>query len=214
MKPASNLGKENPGKAVEEKLKAIVKEIKSKSKVKVEYIYREGSIFDVISEVANEIKANVMILGTHGKKGIQHITGSYAMKVITESPVPVIVVQKRKSNPKWLSKRSFSRSALYTEASQQVFYAIVNSMLFKSEIMIYTQKSSDPGDIAKLKIITMPDRGRIPEEQGQVQIYPGRKHAEFHRPAPRLCCFQQCGYDHDDDRQQHREPKLRHQLME
>jgi nucleotide-binding universal stress UspA family protein len=149
----SKLGDEKAVKAVEDKLKAIVKNIKSKSKVKAEYMFREGSIFDVIHEVASDIKANLMILGTHGKKGIQHITGSYAMKVITQSPVPVIVVQKRKINPNGYEKIIFPIS-LYTEARQQVFYAIVNSILFKSEILIYKQKSSDPGAISQLDIIT------------------------------------------------------------
>jgi nucleotide-binding universal stress UspA family protein len=146
-------GKDNANKVVEEKLKAIVKDIKSRSKAKVEYLFREGSIFDVISEVASEIKANVMILGTHGKKGIQHVTGSYAMKVITQSPVPVIVVQKRKINPKGYEKIVFPIS-LYTESRQQVFYAIVNSMLFGSEILIYRQKAPDPIGTNKLDIIT------------------------------------------------------------
>jgi nucleotide-binding universal stress UspA family protein len=149
----SKLGDEKAVKAVEDKLKAIVKNIKSKSKVKAEYLFREGSIFDVIHEVASEIKANLMILGTHGKKGIQHITGSYAMKVITQSPVPVIVVQKRKINPNGYEKIIFPIS-LYTEARQQVFYAIVNSILFKSKILIYKQKSTDPGEISQLDIIT------------------------------------------------------------
>jgi hypothetical protein len=137
---------------VEEKLKAIVKSIKARSKVKVDYIFREGSIFDVIHEVASEIKANVMILGTPGKKGIQRLTGSYAMKVITQSPVPVVVVQKRKINPKGYEKIIFPIS-LYTEARQQVFYAVVNSVLFKSQILIFQQKSNSPADNAKLKII-------------------------------------------------------------
>lgn len=149
----SKYGGVNAHKNVEEKLKEIVKDIKAHSKVKAEYIFKEGSIFDVISEVAEEIKANVMILGTHGKKGIQRITGSYAMKVITESPVPVIVVQKRKINPKGYQKIVFPIS-LYTEARQQVFYAIVNSVLFNSEILIYKQNSTDPADITKLNIIT------------------------------------------------------------
>jgi hypothetical protein len=75
------------------------------------------------------------------------------MKVITQSPVPVIVVQKRKIDPNGYQKIVFPIS-LYTEARQQVFYAIVNSVLFTSEIMIYKQKSSDPVDISTLNIIT------------------------------------------------------------
>lgn len=148
----SKIGGDKVNKTVEDKLKAIVKDIKAKSNVKADYVFREGSIFDVIHEVASDIKANVMILGTHGKKGIQHLTGSYAMKVITQSPVPVIVVQKRKINPNGYEKIIFPIS-LYTEARQQVFYAIVNSVLFKSQILVYQQKGKTETDNNKLNII-------------------------------------------------------------
>lgn len=172
----NKLGGDKALKAVEDKLKAIVKDIKAKSKVKADYIFREGSIFDVIHEVASEIKANVMILGTHGKKGIQHLTGSYAMKVITQSPVPVIVVQKRKINPKGYEKIIFPIS-LYTEARQQVFYAIVNSVLFKSEILIFQQKSKIDAENAKLKVIT----SQIEEEFRKNNVKYSIKQAESTR---------------------------------
>lgn len=168
----SKMGGKNAEKMVEEKLKAIVKDIREKTKVKADYLFREGSIFDVIHEVAGEIKASVMVLGTHGKKGIQHITGSFAMKVITQSPVPVIIVQKRKINPNGYQKIVFPIS-LYTEARQQVFYAIVNSVLFKSEILIYRQHSTDPGDLTKLNIIT----SQIEEEFRKNGVHYNIEHA-------------------------------------
>ena len=63
--------------------------------VTVDTLALEGTIFDVINQVAKDIKATLMILGTHGKKGLQHVFGSYALRVVIDSPVPVIVVQKR-----------------------------------------------------------------------------------------------------------------------
>jgi nucleotide-binding universal stress UspA family protein len=54
-----------------------------------------GNIFDDIDKVADYEGARLIIMGTHGRKGIQHITGSYAMKVITNSKIPFIVVQDR-----------------------------------------------------------------------------------------------------------------------
>ena len=149
----SGFGKENTGLAVEKKLKEIVKVIKSKSKVSVDFIYREGSIFDIIQQVAGELKANIMILGTHGKRGLQHLVGSYAMKVITQSPVPVIVVQKRQIGPDGYKKIIFP-IGLYTESRQQVFYAIVSSLLFKSEILVFKQTSKQAADSTRLNIIT------------------------------------------------------------
>lgn len=175
----TRFGKENTAIAVESKLKEIVHDIKSKSKkVKVDYIYRDGSIFDVISEVATELKAQLMILGTHGKKGLQHLLGSYALKVISQSPVPVVVVQKRPISDHGYKKIVFP-IGLYTESRQQVFYAIVTSLLFKSEILIYNQVCKIPEDKAKLGIIT----GQIEEEfrkhQVKYSMFYAEKQANF-----------------------------------
>ena len=81
--------------AVDAKLKVIAEKYQNEYGVEVSYISREGSIFSTIAEVTEEIGANLLMLGTHGKVGMQHLTGSFALKVITGSPSPVIVVQKR-----------------------------------------------------------------------------------------------------------------------
>lgn len=82
--------------SLDTRLAAISEETAKKYGIKVSYIARGGDIFSTISEVATEIGANLLYLGTHGKVGIQKLTGSFALKVITSSPVPVVVVQKRK----------------------------------------------------------------------------------------------------------------------
>jgi len=81
--------------SIDEKLNKIASEIVKESNIEVVTESREGSIFTTISDVAKEIGANLIFLGTHGKVGVQKITGSLALKVITSSHVPVIVVQKR-----------------------------------------------------------------------------------------------------------------------
>jgi nucleotide-binding universal stress UspA family protein len=173
-----NLGRKDTGGAVETKLKEIVKSIKTKSKVSVSYVYREGSIFDVIQEVANELKVNLVILGTHGKRGLQHLTGSFAMKVITQSPVPVIVVQKRQITSHGYKKIVFP-IGLYTESRQQVFYAIVTSLLFKSEILIYKQTSNQVADTTKLNIITSQIEEEFTKHGVKYSITEAEKHANF-----------------------------------
>jgi nucleotide-binding universal stress UspA family protein len=174
----SNLGKENTGAAVEKKLKEIAKAIKTKSKVTIDCIYREGSIFDVINDVANELKVRLMILGTHGKRGLQHLVGSFAMKVITDSPVPVIVVQKRQISAQGYKKIVFP-IGLYTESRQQVFYAIVTSLLFKSEILIYKQTSNQVADTTKLNIITSQIEEEFIRNKVKYSITEAEKHANF-----------------------------------
>jgi len=81
--------------AIKEKLDEIVEGIKNTYNIEAEAMAREGTIFTTISDVAKDIGANLLYLGTHGKIGIQHLTGSYALKVVTSSPAPVIVMQKR-----------------------------------------------------------------------------------------------------------------------
>jgi nucleotide-binding universal stress UspA family protein len=53
----------------------------------------KGSIFRAIAEFANDKEASLVVMGTHGIKGMQKLTGSWALKVIVKSKVPFIVVQ-------------------------------------------------------------------------------------------------------------------------
>ena len=53
----------------------------------------KGSIFKEIAEFANSKDASLVVMGTHGMKGMQKLTGSWALKVIVRSKVPFIVVQ-------------------------------------------------------------------------------------------------------------------------
>ncbi|MBL7956447.1 MAG: universal stress protein [Flavobacteriales bacterium] len=65
------------------------------SEVRVHKLVRVGSIFDDIGDAAAEIDANLIVMGTHGMRGMQFITGSRALRVITSSNVPFVVVQER-----------------------------------------------------------------------------------------------------------------------
>ena len=84
-----------PVSIIDQRLKILADDLMSLGNIKVEYLSREGSIFKTISEVAEEIGANLVYLGTHGKIGIQRFIGSFALKVVISSSVPVVVVQKR-----------------------------------------------------------------------------------------------------------------------
>ena len=77
------------------RLNAIANEVKSAHDIEIETVAKEGDIFTTIGEVAKDLGANLLYLGTHGKVGMQKLTGSFAIKVVTSSPVPVVVVQKR-----------------------------------------------------------------------------------------------------------------------
>lgn len=55
----------------------------------------DGSIFHAIGETAKELKAEMIIMGTHGMKGAQKLFGSKALKVVVSSRIPFYIVQDK-----------------------------------------------------------------------------------------------------------------------
>lgn len=93
----AELKKENKGlETIDARLKELADKLTAEFGVKIQTFAKEGDIFSTIAEIAEDIKANLIFLGTHGKIGMQKLTGSFALKVITSSETPTIVVQKRK----------------------------------------------------------------------------------------------------------------------
>ena len=75
-------------------LNHVASEAGSKYNLKIEAHISKGSIFNAIADYANSRDANIVVMGTHGMKGMQKLTGSWALKVIVKSKVPFIVVQE------------------------------------------------------------------------------------------------------------------------
>lgn len=84
-----------PVSAIDDKLKELALSLSSTFGIEVDYVTREGSIFTEIADVIKELQVGLVYLGTHGKVGLQHLTGSFALKVVTSSEAPTVVVQKR-----------------------------------------------------------------------------------------------------------------------
>lgn len=138
--------------SITNKLNNIADDIREKSRISVETLTREGSIFDEIHGTAEDIGAKLMVLGTHGKKGFQYLVGSYALKVVTKSPVPTIVVQKRSFN-KGYENIVFPINT-FTEARQQVQWAIHMAKTFGSFINIFREKHTDATLDGKINIVS------------------------------------------------------------
>ena len=90
------IGSADEATAAKVKLDAKVKQLTSGCPtLRFEYHTRVGNIFEDIGDAAAEIGASLIIMGTHGPKGLQHLVGSNALRVITHSTIPFIVVQER-----------------------------------------------------------------------------------------------------------------------
>src|SRR5688572_17081477 len=81
-----------------QKLEDIAFKNQKDTGVPTSYHSVQGSIFTTIGDYADELDAALIVLGTPGVKGMQHVLGANSMRVILSSGVPVIVVQKRKAN--------------------------------------------------------------------------------------------------------------------
>ncbi len=149
----AELKKKNVGvDFIEYRLKEYKKYYEKKYQVVVDTIAVEGNIFSTISDIAREIKANLMVMGTHGKKGLQHVFGSYALKVVVEAPVPVVVVQKR------AFKLGYNNIVFPVsndlEPRQAVHWAKLMAKLFNAKLHIVICPEKETGRKTSLSIIT------------------------------------------------------------
>ena len=65
----------------------------------VQSVLRIGSIFENIDDLAVELDAQLVVMGTHGVKGMQFITGGRALRIVTECTVPVVITQEKSCGP-------------------------------------------------------------------------------------------------------------------
>jgi nucleotide-binding universal stress UspA family protein len=57
-------------------------------------LVRRGHARDVILDVAGELKADTIVMGTHGRRGVEHLfIGSVAEYVVRNARVPVMTVR-------------------------------------------------------------------------------------------------------------------------
>jgi len=136
---------------IESRLKTYKDTFESEYKVPIETKYLEGSIFNEINAVATDIKANLMVLGTHGKKGLQHLFGSFALKVVLESPVPVIVVQHKTFGEGY--KNIVFPVSNDVEPRQKVQWAKLIAGLFNARIHLFRSMEKDSVMNNRLDII-------------------------------------------------------------
>jgi nucleotide-binding universal stress UspA family protein len=81
-------------KEMEQQMKEEVLKLNEIHNVLLNSVVQEGSIFRSITQVAHDLECVLVVMGTHGMKGLQKLTGSWALKVIVGSKIPFLVVQE------------------------------------------------------------------------------------------------------------------------
>ena len=103
---------------------------------------RIGSIFEDIGSFAAEHQAELIFMGTHGAHGWQHITGSHALKVVTSSQVPFIIVQEKSVKATGYDSIVVPMD-LHKETKQKLSIVANLAKYFNSKVHVVTPDETD-----------------------------------------------------------------------
>jgi nucleotide-binding universal stress UspA family protein len=127
---------------IQTKLNELAKETEVHAGVKVHTRIEKGKIYDVVSEVASELNASFIVMGTSGETTLKkRFIGSNAVRVISDAPCPVITIKGKQHRsgcetivlPLDLSK----------ETKEKVSKCIEIARLFGSAVKVMTVVASE-----------------------------------------------------------------------
>lgn len=124
------------------KLNAQISKHKEKTGIEASPVIRFGNIFDEIPKMTEELTGELVIMGTHGLTGLQYITGSNALRVISDSDAQFIVVQDKTSRSANI-KRILVPLDLHKETKQKIKFANDLAKKFNAEVHIICPKETD-----------------------------------------------------------------------
>lgn len=103
--------------------------------VKANCIVRLGSASTAITEVANEVDASLIVMGTHGYSPIQELViGSTALKVFTKSPCPTMAMNNHATHVGY--RKIILPMDNTANSKQKVNYAIEFAKKFSATLQV------------------------------------------------------------------------------
>jgi len=119
----------------------------------VKTIVEEGELSSTVDEIAKLQHCGLVVMPTHGMRGMQRITGSLALKVVSESTTPFIVVQQRHIRPEGYKKIVIPVTFRQQLLEEATFFAEM-AKLFNGEVYFIAQQVASDNDeelIAKVE---------------------------------------------------------------
>ena len=107
----------------------------------VEGVVRVGDFKD-ITQIAKEMSVELIFLGTHGAKGMQKVMGSNALKLVTNSDIPFIIIQKGAPIPTGYQK-ILAPTSFHFESKQKIKAIASIANYFKSVVYFVYKEESD-----------------------------------------------------------------------
>jgi nucleotide-binding universal stress UspA family protein len=132
-------------------LRHVAEENSKKYNLHIKTHIEKGSIFTAIADFANDKDASMVVMGTHGMKGLQKLTGSWALKVIVKSKVPFIVVQDPPNDMDRYHSIVFPVD-FRSENKEKIRMAIFMGKYFDSKIKFLVSQTTDRALLKKTNI--------------------------------------------------------------
>ncbi len=134
---------------IEEKLEELIEEKQAETGLEFEYLISKGKPYEKIIEVAEMIRAKMIVMGTKAGASISKFIGSNTLRVVQTAPCPVVTIRGKEHKkgcdiivlPLDLSK----------ETTHKVDKAIELAQYFDAEIRVISiLKTGNPMVIEKL----------------------------------------------------------------
>ena len=138
--------------SIDEMLNQSAEKYSKKYNLSVETFISSGNFFEKIKEVNDKLNAKLIILGTHGKIGFQRIAGSYALKVITATGTPTVVVQKESNTAGY--KNIIFPITSSTQDRQKVSWAISIAKTFEATVHLIPKFESEKFHKTRIMTVT------------------------------------------------------------
>lgn len=130
------------------RLSSIVNGLSDEDKEIVEGHIKVGDVFNDMGRFAKELETSLILMATHGEKGLQKVFGSHALKIVTHSSLPVIVIQK--DTPYRPVQKIAMTIDIEKESVQVVKAASLLGQKYKAEVVLLGGKHDDPSLKAKV----------------------------------------------------------------
>lgn len=89
-----------------------------------------GNIFHTFNDIAAKYSSSLIVMGTHGIHGLQHLIGSRAYKVVVNTPIPFLIIQNEE----------------HYRSIDMIYFAFKNNEQFRNYVpMIHTLSGYFPG---------------------------------------------------------------------
>ena len=121
--------------------KLAAKHLVTDANITFQFLVAGGKAYRKIAEVAEQVNADLIVMGTHGSSGIQAFAGSNASKVIQIAPCPVVVIKEKAFVRGY--KNIVLPLDLSSETKQKVNIAVKIAKAHDATIHIVTMTASD-----------------------------------------------------------------------